>query len=164
VKSKGCHLLLDAYARLKTDKQLVVVGDVGYRSAYDRKLRSRESETVRFLGFRFGQDLLELMCNCFMFVQPSESEGLSMSLLEALSFGRPVVYSDIPENTEVAEGCGLSFRTGDSRDLAERMALVLENPALGERLGSVGRKKAAFEYDWGRIVDNTEQVYVSLLK
>jgi glycosyltransferase involved in cell wall biosynthesis len=163
VKSKGCHLLLDAYESLETDKQLVIVGDVGYRSTYDERLRSRESEKVKFLGFRFGQDLIELMCNCFMFVQPSESEGLSMSLLEALSSARPVIYSDIPENREVAEGCGLPFNPGDSKDLMAKMALMLSDSAMGENLGIAGREKARSEYDWDKIVDATEEMYAGLL-
>jgi len=162
VKSKGCHLLLDAFSRLKTDKKLVIVGDVGYTSAYDRELRSRGNERVRFLGFRFGRDLLELIANCSMFVQPSESEGLSMSLLEALSFARPVVFSDIPENREVADGCGLSFRVGDSKDLEEKMTIFLDDPAMGESMGVAGKEKASTEYDWEKIVDATEAIYAGL--
>ena len=162
IRSKGCHLLLDAYSRLKTDKTLVIVGGVGYKSKYYRDLISHKSENVRFLGFRSGQDLRELFGNCCLFVQPSESEGLSMSLLEALSFARPVVYSDIPENREVASGCGLSFVSGDSEDLARAMSGLLAEPDLGSRLGAAGRDRVAREYNWEEIADATEQMYFGL--
>ncbi len=162
IRTKGCHLLIDAYKSLNTEKRLVIVGDVGYPSQYYTVLKANESERVRFLGFRFGEDLRQLLYNCSLFVQPSESEGLSMSLLEAMSMARPVVYSDIPENVEVALGCGIPFRSGDSGDLARAMEKVLEDPLLGKRLGEAGRERVKREHNWDTIALETEKVYIGL--
>jgi glycosyltransferase involved in cell wall biosynthesis len=162
IRTKGCHLLIDAYKSLNTEKRLVIVGDVGYSSQYYRVLKSNESDRIMFLGFKFGEDLRQLLHNCSLFVQPSESEGLSMTLLEAMSMAKPVVYSDIPENVEVALGCGLPFRSGDSADLARAMDEVLGDPPLGKRLGESGRKKAREEYNWDAIALATEEVYTDL--
>jgi glycosyltransferase involved in cell wall biosynthesis len=93
---------------------------------------------------------------------PSESEGLSMSLLEAMVLGSPVIYSDIPENVEVADGCGLSFRNNDAGDLAEKMSHLLNQPHLAEELGEAGRERVRDEYDWEKVVDATNQVYSNL--
>lgn len=162
IKSKGCHLLIEAYKKLDTRKSLVIVGGAGYASGYSQELKHHESDRIRFLGFRFGEELLQLLDNCYMFVMPSESEGLSMSLLEAMVLGSPVIYSDIPENVEVADGCGLSFRNNDVGDLAEKMSHLLNQPHLAEELGEAGRERVRDEYDWEKVVDATNQVYSSL--
>lgn len=162
IRSKGCHLLIKAYQRLQTDKSLVIVGGVGYSTDYVQQLEMYQSDRIRFLGFRFGEDLRQLIANCYTFVLPSESEGLSVSLLEAMASGRPVIYSDIPENREAADGCGLSFRNSDTDDLAEKIGALLRQPALGRRLGETGRERVKHEYNWEKIVDATERLYFSL--
>lgn len=162
IQTKGCHQLIEAYRKLDTTKDLAIVGDSSYTSDYVRQLRRHESDRVRFLGFRFGEELQQLLNNCYMFVMPSDSEGLAISLLEAMVSGRPVVYSDIPENVEVANGCGLSFRCGDVDDLARKIDHLLNQPPLAKELGKAGREKVRNEYDWEKIVDATESVYSGL--
>ena len=164
IKSKGCHLLIEAYKKLDTPKSLVIVGGAGYASSYSQELKRHDSDRIRFLDFRFGEELLQLIDNCYMFAMPSESEGLSMSLLEAMASGSPIIYSDIPENVEVADGCGLSFRSNDVDDLAEKMKDLLDQPDQAKGLGEAGREKVRNEYDWEKIVSATERVYSGLFR
>ena len=63
----------------------------------------------------------ELFSNAAMYVQPSEIEGLSIALLEAMSYGLPCLVSDIPENREAIGDCGLTFKSGDVIDLNEKL-------------------------------------------
>ena len=63
--------------------------------------------------------MAELYSNCYAFVLPSEMEGLSNALLEALSYGNCIITSDIPENLEVIEDAGLSFRSTNVHSLQE---------------------------------------------
>ena len=72
-------------------------------------------------GYVVGDALLELYSNCALFVLPSHTEGLSLSLLEALSLGAKCLVSDIPENTTVTADYGTEFRTEDTDSLARAL-------------------------------------------
>jgi glycosyltransferase involved in cell wall biosynthesis len=84
-----------------------------------------------------------------IFVSPSHYEGLSMSVLEAMSFGMPVVVSNIPGHLKVIwDGVsGLTYELGRADELAEKIALVAGQPQLARRLGSEARSLVEREYD-----------------
>lgn len=163
LSTKGCHFLIEAYKRIKTNKKLVIVGGGAYTDSYVDRLKNLANKNTIFLGYRFGKERDELYANAYGCVVPSEREGLAMTLLEAMSFGKCVVYSDIPENLEVAERVGITFRSGDIEDLANKLKFVLENPFYCEELGAKAKEHVSDEYNWDRIVDQTEAVYHSLL-
>ncbi len=117
VPEKGCHYLIDAYSRLNTDLKLVIAGDSRFTDKYADSLKRSASKDIIFLGNVTGVKLAELFSNAYLFVQPSELEGLSIALLEAMSYGRCVLTSDIAEELEVTADAGLSFQNKDSADL-----------------------------------------------
>lgn len=131
VRHKGIHHLVDAYLNLSkirpTLPKLVIVGSASYTSDYVRDLQERAAgnQNILFVGEQSGSVLAELYSNARLFVQSSESEGLSYTLLEALGYGVPVVVSDIVENREVIPWAGFLFKSGDSADLALRMEAAL---------------------------------------
>ena len=133
---KGCHYLLEAFGQLKTDARLVMAGGSSFSDGYvDSLMRIRAGdERILMLGYVYGEVLDELWSNAYMVIQPSILEGLSISLIEAISHGKCVLASDIPENLEVVEDCAVTFRTRDVDDLREQDA-----PAAGEpRPGGAG--------------------------
>jgi glycosyltransferase involved in cell wall biosynthesis len=160
--TKGCDRLVEAFKRVETDKKLVCVGGSSYTDAYYEKLKDSADTRTIFLGYQYGQELVELYSNAYCVVIPSEIEGLALTLLEAMSYGKCVIYSDIPENVEVAEGVGIPFHTRNIDDLAEKMTYALEHPAYCNELGAKARERVRKEYDWDKITDQTEQVYKSL--
>ena len=108
VPEKGLHCLIDAYIGLKTDKRLVIAGGASDTDRYARELEQKALPDGRiiFTGFVQGQLLEELYSNAYVYVLPSDLEGMPISLLEAMSYGNCCVVSDIPECTEVVEGPG----------------------------------------------------------
>jgi glycosyltransferase involved in cell wall biosynthesis len=130
---------------------------------YVARCRSKAGANVRFLGAVYGQDLASLWQHAALVVLPSSMEGLSIALLEAMSFGRPVLASDIPENEEVLEGIGATFRSGDAESLGSAMRVLLESPTLREERGAQGRSRIAERYGWDRVVRETVTIYQSLL-
>ncbi len=90
-------------------------------------------------------------------------EGLSIALLEAMSFGRPVLASDIPENAEVLEGIGRTFRSGDADSLGRGLQELLGDPGLRARMGELGRARIAESYGWDRVVRETLKIYQGVL-
>jgi glycosyltransferase involved in cell wall biosynthesis len=90
-------------------------------------------------------------------------EGLSIALLEALSYGRCVLLSDIPENLEVAEECSVPFKSRDVEDLRAKLEMLIRDPVLVESFESKAREHIRKHYSWERVAKNTEAVYLELL-
>jgi glycosyltransferase involved in cell wall biosynthesis len=115
---KGCHLLVEAFEQLETDTKLVMAGGSSYCDEYSRELRTHASDRIRMLEWVSGEALDELLTNAMIFVLPSDMEGLSLALLDAMGAGLCVLTSDVPENREVVDGAGFTMAR-DSRFSAE---------------------------------------------
>ena len=145
---KGCHLLIEVFEQLETDVKLVMAGAASYCDEYSRKLREHASDKLRMLDWVSGDTLDELLTNSMIFVLPSDMEGLSLALLDAMGASLCVLTSDVPENREVVEGAGFTFRQGSASDLAERLRFLIANPALREAAGRTARKRIEDQYQW----------------
>jgi glycosyltransferase involved in cell wall biosynthesis len=161
--TKGPRLLMDAYKKVRPNLKLVIVGGSSHTDGYEKRLREEADENVLFLGYQYGQCLKALYSNCRLFVFPSYIEGLPLVLLEALSFRRLVLFSDIPENVEIARGLGIPFRSGSVDDLADKLRYALSGTSPLDSLGSAASEKLRCEYDWDRIVEQYRKVYRNAL-
>ncbi len=160
---KGCHLLVDAFERLQTDVQLVMAGASSYCDDYSRELRTHSGERIRMLDWVSGDKLDELLTNAMIFVLPSDLEGLSLALLDAMGAGVCVLTSDVPENREVVEGAGFTFQRGDAADLADRLKFLIANPAAREAAGKAAKLRICEQYLWDKIAADIETVYFDTL-
>jgi len=160
---KGCHLLVEAFEKLDTDVKLVMAGASSYCDSYSQELRTHASDRIRMLEWVSGEMLDELLTNAMIFVLPSDLEGLSLALLDAMGAGLCVLTSDVPENREVVDGAGFTFRRGDSRDLAERLSFLIANPSVREAAGRIARKRIAEQYQWQKIAEEIEMAYFEIL-
>ena len=123
VPEKGIQHLIDAFNSLDTDKKLVLAGDDNYGSLYAKQIKGQASERIICPGFVSGALLQEFLSNAYLYVLPSEIEGLSTGLLEAMGYGNCVLVSDIEENLEVIGSAGLSFQSRSTTDLATKLGL-----------------------------------------
>ncbi len=163
VPEKGCHLLLKAWdllpAGLRAGRDLVIAGDAGFSSSYVHDLKESAGPGVRFLGFVHGPTLAELYSNAELLVLPSTLEGLSIALLEGMSFRRCCLVSDIPPNLEAGGGAALFFPSGEAGGLAQAMASLLGDPERLTRMGEMAYRRVVKEYSWPRITAQTAAVY-----
>ena len=160
---KGVHTLLEALRPLPRSKKLVIAGGSSYSDAYIDEVKSAAWEDVQFIGKVGREEMEELLSNCYAFILPSEMEGLSIALLEALSYGNCIIATDIPENIEVIGDAGLLFPYGDAEELRSRLALALENPGEVERLRGLARERAKQRPDWDEVARLTEEFYWHLV-
>ena len=160
---KGCHLLVEAFEQLDTRVQLVMAGASSYCDDYSRNLRQHASDRIRMLDWTSGEALDELLTNAMLFVLPSDLEGLSLALLDAMGAGLCVLTSDVPENREVVDGAGFTFRCGNAADLAERLRFLIANPSIREAAGRVAKKRISDHYQWQKVASDIEKVYFELL-
>lgn len=170
VRHKGAHHLIKAYQQLdKTllgDKKLVIVGDSAFTNDYVQELHALAAgdDRIVFTGLQTGKALAELFSNAYAFVLPSESEGLPIVLLEAGSYGKALIASDIPANREVVAEHGILVPVADVDELREAMATALSNPELVNELGSLARELVHSHYLWDDIAVDTLQLYQQVLQ
>lgn len=160
---KNCHLLIEAFERLNTGMKLVLAGGSSHSDAYVEELRRHESDRIRFLPWTSGDELACLLSNAAVFVLPSDLEGLSLALLDAMAAGVCVLTSDIPENNEVVEGAGFTFRRGDRADLERMLEVVLHNPLMRSQSAQRAQKRIQSEYTWPAIARRIEDTYRDVL-
>jgi glycosyltransferase involved in cell wall biosynthesis len=161
IRPKGVHDLISAYQRLKTDKKLVIVGGASHTKNYVQELKdlAQGSANVLFLGEQTGSLLKALFSQAALYVSPSYSEGLSISLLEAMSYGLPVVASEIKENQEVIKGAGVLFKTHDVADCAQKMEYVLSHQKEADILGAMAKERIKKYYQWEWVISQIEKIY-----
>ena len=164
---KCCHLLVEAFERLSSEAEaevkLVMAGAASYCDDYSRQLREHASERIRMLDWVSGETLDELLTNAMIFVLPSDMEGLSLALLDAMGAGLCVLTSDVPENREVVEGAGFMFARGSATDLADRLRFLIANPAIREAAGRSARQRIEEQYQWEKVAADIEGAYFEIL-
>jgi glycosyltransferase involved in cell wall biosynthesis len=159
---KNCSLLIDAFEKTNTGMELVFAGGSSHTDEYVRKLREHEGERIRFLGWLSGDALDEVLTNAALFVLPSDLEGLSLALLDAMSAGICVLASDIAENREVIADAGFTFRHGDAADLQRMLALLLSNDSLRAAAGARAKARVRQNYLWDGVAAQIEKLYLEL--
>ncbi len=161
VRHKGLHTLISAYGRIRTDKKLVIVGGGAFTDDYVMELKelAGDNKSIVFTGQQSGRALKELFANAYLFVQPSESEGLSIALLEAMSHRKAVLASDIEENKEAIGRTGVIFKVNDIDSLKSKLQLMLKKPSLIREKGNSGKKRVEKFYNWADISDEITDIY-----
>ena len=163
VRNKGIEYLIEAYKNINTDKKLVITGDGDFQDEL-MKLADNHKNII-FTGNQTGQVLEELYSNAAIFVQPSEAEGLSIALLEAISYKLPIIISDIPANKEVADDNAIVFKNKNSKDLELKLDSFLQdinNPAIDKNV-KVLYNKIISQYNWNDIAIQTVNIYKKVL-
>ncbi len=162
VPEKGIHLLLEAYRDVATDLPLVVVGDDPH-GKYLERLKEEADDRVRFVGYIYGPPLAAFFAGSYLYVQPSTLEGLSIALLEAMSYGAGVLASDIPPNVEALGDAGFYFPTGDVAALGEQLRRLLASPDDVKEKGAAAERRVADLYSWEEVARRTAAVYEAAL-
>lgn len=161
VPEKGIHYLIEAFRNVRTEKKLVIAGSPSDTQAYWTQLRELAAGDVRicFTGFADGTVREELLSNAYVYVLPTDLEGMPLSLLEAMAYGNCCVTSDIPECTEVMGDSALTFPRGDVSVLRNCLQLLCDSPAVVGNYREKTRKISREDFDWDTITDRTLRLY-----
>lgn len=164
VPEKGIHYLIEAYKGVQTDKRLVIVGGPGGAGNYYEEIAQMAAEDPRIImtGFCGGTRLEEFLSNMYLFCLPSDLEGMSISLLEAMSYGQACLVSDIDENTEVTGTDGAhaaTFRKGDVEDLRRVLQDLVdhEDKVLAQR--ETAQDYICSKYSWDTMTEGNAALY-----
>lgn len=163
VPEKRQHDLLVAYGMLNCPEKLVIVGDADHESDYSVRVRTlaTENPSVVMTGFQTGDALAELFGNAALFVLPSSHEGMPIALLEARSYGLPVLASDIVANRALNLAAEDYFPLGNVDALASAMKRKLASPFNEEEAERM--RQSETDYSWTKIAKRTAEIYRSIL-
>lgn len=161
VPEKGLHYLLEAFARVDTEKKLVIAGGSSHTGAYVEQIREMASNDSRVImtGFVQGKELEELYSNAFSYVLPSDLEGMPLSLLEAMSYKNCCVTSDIPECVEVAGDLAITFPKGNVKELTKVLRKMCADPEWVHSFKEASSQLVLQKYNWNDIVSKTLKLY-----
>lgn len=160
VPEKGLDYLIDAYKQINTDKKLVIAGGASHTNEYYQKIveKVKSNENIIMTGFVQGEILEELFSNCYLYCLPSDVEGMPISLLEAMSYGKNCLISDIEENKEVVEDMATTFKKSNVEDLKIQLEKCLtekNNRKSSEDIANFVIKK----YNWDEVIEKTIKIY-----
>ena len=156
-------LAVRAVEHLRADVPLVIVGDAPYADDYKALLRRAAGPRVVFAGGVYGGGYVALQQGAACYVAAGEVGGTHPALVEAMTFGGPIVANDVPEHREVLGDAGLYYRPDDAPGLAAAVDRVLGDAPLAAQLVASARARAAARYRWDEVVARYEALFEELV-
>jgi len=161
VPEKGLDYLIEAWKLIekKSSMKLVIAGGSSHTSEYFDKIVNsiKNDPTILMTGFVQGDKLYELYSNAFLYVLPSDIEGMPMSLLEAMSYGNRCLISNIPENVEIMNDNCVCFEKSNVESLYEMLSKIINTESNFD-------KKICKLNNWENISKRTIELYKNIIK
>ena len=170
IPRKGVDLLLEAWKEISAvhpNTYLLIVGTGEEANRLQQLIVGHTiCHRVRFLGQLQPEEVVKYLQLSDVFILPSESEGLSNALLEAMSVGLAPIATRIGGNTDVINDCdnGLLFEVGDKAGLIEALARCLRDKALRERIGARARRTIEERFSLGAVSEQYVELYQRLIR
>jgi glycosyltransferase involved in cell wall biosynthesis len=160
------HVLnvVEKLAEKRNDVVLVAMGSdtVEWTSAVRG---TRKKSFLLDLPYTSGVEKADVFDACDVLVMPSRADAFGIVYLEAWCRGKPVIGAKcggVP--AVISDGVdGFLVKFGDLGDIKARINLLINSPALAEKLGGMGRKKVIANYTWPTIVDDVERIYEEII-
>lgn len=165
VPEKNVDMLIHSFKNIKEKGyqglQLVIAGEISESNQYQANIKkmANQNKDIILTGFVDKDMTYELYSNCKAFVLPSNIEGMSIALLEALSYGIPCIASDIDENLAIGGDFIFSFPSGDMNSLSARMEYVI--PITG--YDTMQMQYIQSEFNWDEVVSQTISEYEKVI-
>ena len=165
VPEKGLHYLIEAFNQVQTNKKLVIAGGASDTDSFMNEIKemARNDERIIFTGFVQGQILQELYSNAYIYILPSDLEGMPLSLLEAMSYGNCCIVSSISECTDVVEDKAVTFQKGSINELREKLQYLCDNEDVVKKYKDGATDFICEKYNWDDVTDMTLQLYEKLI-
>ena len=174
-KRKNLSLLIQAFDKLTKmegyeSHRLVLVGQRGPRETLDDYDHLVElvttlelTDKVDFTGYVSQKQLASYFQHALGYVFPSTNEGFGLPVLEAFSFGLPVIISRQGALMEVAGDAALILEKNEEESLIQSMKLLVDDPELRKELGEKGRIRLQ-EFSAEKFFLSLEQAFIEILK
>lgn len=165
-RHKGIRTLVDAMKYVTCGK-LYVVGDGSYKKELEEYTKNNNIEHIHFLGFKSGEDLIEIVKESLFTVIPSEwYENCPRSVLESFALAKPVIGANIGGIPElINDGCdGMLFESGNIGDLAKKINCLFKNRNTVIKMGKNARQKIEKKYNENIHYEKLMEAYRRVLR
>ena len=156
------HRVVAAYARVGGALPLVMVGDAPYASDFIAEMKRTADSRVRFPGAVYGERYRGLLSSALATVHATEVGGTHPALVEAMGYGNCVLVNDEPANRETAADAAVYFDVQNPESLTAAFEQARRDPSRAQRLGERAAQRAAHEYNWDRVTDQYEALFLRL--
>jgi len=154
IYAKGVQDLLSVFPGIKGDVQLLIVGDGPYRSELEALAYHGHISNITFSGEQRPENIPSILKSTDIFVNPSYSEGLPTSVLEACAAGCAVIATDVGGTEEIIHDglTGFLIKPGDRQELADKIGLLLRDKAVRETVGKNAQVYVMENFSWDQIM------------
>ena len=158
----NAHILVEAFNKLNTSYDLVIVGNAPHAKEYISSLNKNNNPRIKFLGYVYGYAYIDLLNNAFLYVHGNEVGGTNPGLLNAMAYKNCILVINVPYNLEVIGDAGIPFNK-DSKDLYEKIKYFLHNPQETIYYGEKALKRIEQFYTWEKVVNEYEKIFRKLI-
>ena len=160
---KNLRAILGAFALLDTEREdvhIVVVGNIGWKTKDVMSLLKahRYRSRIHFTGYVDAARLSFIYRNALCLLYPSLYEGFGFPILEAMTYGVPVITSNVSSMPEVAGDAALLVDPNDINELANAMNMILSNGNLRDLMVFKGYKRLK-EFSWMRCAEEVLDIF-----
>jgi phosphatidylinositol alpha-mannosyltransferase len=154
---EACQIL----SQQKRSFELFVLGDGPERASLEAFVEERQlTSQVRFLGRVAQSEVSDLLTKADLVVVPSlGGEVFGMVPAENMLRGIPVLASNLGAFDEVLGDAGITFKTGDSADLARQIGRIVDDPSLSKRMRVTGRQRVLDRFPMSQMIDRHAEIY-----
>ena len=138
----NAHLVVEAFEKVDTDMNLLIVGSAPFADDYIRRLTDTKDKRIIFPGALYGGAYQGLRANAYVYVNAMEVGGTHPAILEAMGAGNCVLVSDIAYNAEAVAEAGVQFKSRDADDCRAKMQWLVEHPRGSEGVSAARRSSA----------------------
>lgn len=158
-KEKGVDVLIDAFNMLSNDIHLLIIGDGPEKKTLENQSKNKN---VHFLGYMDHKKTLEYIIGSDILLQPSRKEGLSTTLLEAMTCKIPIIATNVGGNNELIDTMnnGILIEPENPKQIVDAIEKIIHDDGLKVKLTESAYKKVVDEYDWNKVI----QSYIALYK
>lgn len=158
----NAHLVIRAFEKTSTSKQLVIVGDAPYAEEYIRELHTTEDPRILFPGAIYGSGYRQLQANAFCYIHATDVGGTHPALIEAMGQGNIVVANETPENLEVVGSTGVLYSKNDVESLRECLQDIADHPQKYEALKAAASDRIRTNYSWDSVIEQYEKLFLQM--
>jgi glycosyltransferase involved in cell wall biosynthesis len=165
IYAKGVQDLISAFSKIKDttpEAKLLIVGDGPYRATLENlAYQSTWGRDILFLGQKNQAELIDILSATDVFVNPSYSEGLPTSVMEAASIGLPIIATDVGGTGEIIADykTGILTKAANTSQLEQKLRQLLTNTELRKELGANARISVEQKFNWDKITKDWTEVF-----
>jgi glycosyltransferase involved in cell wall biosynthesis len=164
VPENNIHIEIEGFKRSKSDKKLVIIGNFNEKDRYTKYLfkLSNNNKKIVLLSAIFDKKLLGIIRkSCYAYIHAYEFGGTNPSLLEQMSFGRPILANDVPFHREILQGGGVYF--SNEEGLASAIVMLEKGEADLKEIAEWQARRLEEEYNWDYVAEKYVALFRALL-